>query len=81
MRVVPYTTKSGLQIGCRYNRPAPVYPMSSDAERLQRGLLNPSTPRLAPLWRAGTWRWVGNAVLWLAASAMLVSLFMAALIV
>ena len=45
MRPVPYTTKSGLQIGCRYEPPAPIYPMSMDAERLQRALIDPA-PRL-----------------------------------
>jgi hypothetical protein len=35
---VPYTTKSGLQIGCNYTPPARYY-TSSDAELLQAALL------------------------------------------
>lgn len=36
--VVPYTTKTGLQIGCMY-QPPKHYPMSRDMERLQSSLL------------------------------------------
>ena len=36
--VVPYTTKTGLQIGCMY-QPKKYYPMSRDMERLQTSLL------------------------------------------
>lgn len=49
MNVVPYTTRTGLQIGCRYDRPAPVYPISKDMQRLQNSLLDYGTPRMAPL--------------------------------
>ena len=36
---LPYTTKSGLQIGCMYS-PPPLNHMSHDAELLQMALLN-----------------------------------------
>ena len=36
---LPYTTKSGLQIGCMYS-PSPQNHMSADAELLQMALLN-----------------------------------------
>ena len=36
---LPYTTKSGLQIGCMYSPPQQNY-MSADAELLQMALLN-----------------------------------------
>jgi hypothetical protein len=36
---LPYTTKSGLQIGCNYNPPQRNY-MSADAELLQMALLD-----------------------------------------
>jgi hypothetical protein len=36
---LPYTTKSGLQIGCHYTPPLRNY-MSADAELLQMALLN-----------------------------------------
>jgi hypothetical protein len=36
---LPYTTKSGLRIGCMYNPIPPNY-MSADAERIQMALLN-----------------------------------------
>jgi hypothetical protein len=36
---LPYTTKSGLQIGCNYTPPLRNY-MSADAELLQMALLN-----------------------------------------
>ena len=38
MKHLPYTTKSGLQIGCMYTPPQRNY-MSSDAERIQMALL------------------------------------------
>lgn len=38
MKHLPYTTKSGLQIGCMYNPPQRNY-MSADAERIQMALL------------------------------------------
>ena len=55
--VVPFTTASGLQIGCAYT-PKPRPPVG-DALTLQRALLEPLTTRrpsvlarlLAPLWR------------------------------
>lgn len=37
-KVIPYTTKTGLQIGCMY-QPPKHYPMSRDMERLQSSLL------------------------------------------
>ena len=57
MKVIPYTTRTGLQIGCRYDRPAPVYPISRDMQRLQNSLLDGGTPRVAPLRD-----WVGRAL-------------------
>jgi len=38
MKRLPYTTKSGLQIGCMYTPPQRNY-MSADAERIQMALL------------------------------------------
>ena len=38
MKHLPYTTKSGLQIGCMYTPPPRNY-MSADAERIQMALL------------------------------------------
>ena len=38
MKQLPYTTKSGLQIGCMYTPPPRNY-MSQDAERIQMALL------------------------------------------
>jgi len=54
MKVVPYTTPSGLQIGCRYE-PKAVYTVSQDMELLQSSLLSSSkaTPlsRLRRFWK------------------------------
>lgn len=38
-KIVPYTTKTGIQIGCMY-QPKPDVTMSQDMERLQASLLN-----------------------------------------
>lgn len=38
-KVVPYTTKTGIQIGCMY-QPKPNVTMSRDMELLQASLLN-----------------------------------------
>jgi hypothetical protein len=38
-KIVPYTTKTGIQIGCMY-QPKPDVTMSRDMERLQASLLN-----------------------------------------
>jgi hypothetical protein len=38
-KVIPYTTKSGVQIGCMY-QPKRHYPMSRDMERLQDSFLS-----------------------------------------
>lgn len=38
-KVIPYTTKTGIQIGCMY-QPKPNVSMSRDMERLQASLLN-----------------------------------------
>jgi hypothetical protein len=46
---VPYKTKSGLEIGLRYERPSP--DMSRDAELIQSALLgNRSSPSINPAW-------------------------------
>ena len=42
MKVVPYTTSTGLQIGCHYEEKV-LYPMSRDMELLQSALLNKPT--------------------------------------
>jgi len=39
-RVTPYTTSTGIRIGCRYEPPRD-YPMSADMERLQTSLIEP----------------------------------------
>jgi hypothetical protein len=40
-KVIPYTTKAGVQIGCMY-QPKRHYPMSRDMDRLQASLLSGS---------------------------------------
>jgi hypothetical protein len=40
-KVIPYTTKAGVQIGCMY-QPKPNYAVSRDMERLQASLLSGS---------------------------------------
>lgn len=42
-KVVPYTTKTGLKIGCMY-QPKTHFPMSRDAEILQAALLKRPIP-------------------------------------
>lgn len=37
-RVTPYTTSTGIRIGCRYEPPRN-YPMSEDMERLQSAMI------------------------------------------
>ena len=45
--MIPYTTKTGVQIGIRYKRPPP--PMYRDEERLQAALLGIKSPRFPSL--------------------------------
>jgi hypothetical protein len=40
-KVIPYTTKTGVQIGCMY-QPKPNYAVSRDMDRLQASLLSGS---------------------------------------
>lgn len=40
-KIVPYTTKAGVQIGCMY-RPKPNYGISKDMEQLQASFLSKS---------------------------------------
>jgi hypothetical protein len=40
-KAIPYTTKTGVQIGCMY-QPKPNYAVSRDMERLQASLLSGS---------------------------------------
>ena len=46
MKPTPYTTKTGIQIGCRYE-PRRVYEPSADMEHLQVALINPGYRPLA----------------------------------
>jgi hypothetical protein len=55
-RVTPYTTRSGLQIGCRYEAPRRIETLSRDASRLQSALLSGGGP--VPLWVRLLWRWL-----------------------
>ena len=43
--IVPYTTRTGLRIGCMYQPPRQSYMMSREAYRLQEALLLDSLPR------------------------------------
>jgi len=56
MKVVPYTTKSGLQIGCRYESPKRIECYSRDAFMLQTALLT----RFGQSWPIARmlWRWL-----------------------
>lgn len=56
-RSTPYTTRSGLQIGCRYEAPRRIETLSRDASRLQSALLSPASAP-APLWVRLLWRWL-----------------------
>lgn len=52
-KVIPYTTKTGIQIGCMY-QPRPNVSMSRDMERLQASLLNRPlslVSRITSFWR------------------------------
>jgi len=64
MKVTPYTTKTGIQIGCMY-QPKQTWEPSADMERLQLSLLNPSYRPTATL--------VIDTILWLA-SVVLIAL-------
>lgn len=49
MRVPPYTTKTGVQIGVFYEPPRQHTVLSADMERLQIALLRKPQPRRWPL--------------------------------
>ena len=55
MKPTPYTTKTGIQIGCDYQPPQTWEP-SADMERLQSSLLNPEhRPTAERIWDAILW--------------------------
>jgi hypothetical protein len=61
MKATPYTTKSGIQIGCMYEPPRK-WEESVDMENLQSALINPSyRPSLENI--RETALWVFNAIL------------------
>lgn len=65
MKVTPYTTKSGIQIGCMY-QPKQTWEPSADMERLQLSLLDPThRPAAEVFW---------DVVLWILSAALLVAL-------
>lgn len=64
---LPYTTKSGLQIGCMYSPPQQNY-MSADAELLQMALLN-IEPEFSQRRIAG---WIAYALFLIALYAVLI---------
>lgn len=52
-KVIPYTTNTGIQIGCMY-QPKPDVSMSRDMERLQAALLDKPlsvASRISSFWR------------------------------
>ena len=55
MKQTPYTTKTGIQIGCNYQPPQTWVP-SGDMERLQSSLLDPEyRPTAERFWDAILW--------------------------
>lgn len=65
MKVTPYTTKTGIQIGCMY-QPKQTWVPSADMERLQTALLDPTyRPVAERFW---------DAVLWVVNAAILAML-------
>ncbi len=65
MKITPYTTKTGIQIGCMY-QPKQTWEPSADMERLQLSLLDPTyRPVAERFW---------DAVLWVANAAILAML-------
>jgi hypothetical protein len=65
MKPTPYTTKTGIQIGCMY-QPKQTWEPSADMERLQCSLLDPTyRPAAERFW---------DAVLWVANAAILAML-------
>jgi len=65
MKATPYTTKTGIQIGCRYE-PRQKYEPSGDMELLQVALIDPSYRPLATT--------LVDAFLWSLSAAALVLL-------
>jgi hypothetical protein len=55
-KLPPYTTPSGLKIGCRYEAPSRMPAPSRDALLLQSALLEKRSP--TPLWAQVIWRWL-----------------------
>jgi hypothetical protein len=65
MKITPYTTKTGIQIGCMY-QPRQTWEPSADMERLQLSLLEPTyRPAAEVFW---------DAVLWTLSVALLAAL-------
>jgi hypothetical protein len=56
MKQTPYTTPSGLQIGCRYEAPRRVEYLSRDASSLQSALLAHRAP--TSWFIKLIWRWL-----------------------
>ena len=65
MKVTPYTTKTGIQIGCMY-QPKQTWEPSEDMETLQIALLDPSYRPTAEM--------VIDTILWLASVVLIVML-------
>jgi hypothetical protein len=65
MKATPYTTKTGIQIGCRYE-PRQQYEPSGDMELLQVALIDPGYRPLATV--------LVDAFLWSLSAAVLVLL-------
>jgi hypothetical protein len=61
MKPTPYTTKTGIQIGCNYE-PKQTWETSADMERLQCSLLDPTyRPTAETFWDMVLW--VINAII------------------
>jgi hypothetical protein len=61
MKPTPYTTKTGIQIGCNYE-PKQTWETSADMERLQCSLLDPTyRPTTETFWDMVLW--VINAII------------------
>lgn len=65
MKVTPYTTKTGIQIGCMY-QPKQKWEPSADMENLQIALLNPGYRPTAEI--------VIDTILWLASVVLIAML-------
>ena len=55
MKITPYTTKTGIQIGCMY-QPRQTWEPSADMENLQTALIDPTyRPVAVVFWDAVLW--------------------------